>query len=112
MTSAFIDASNVYGSDPDRASALRMLDGSELLKQSQGQGQGQLLPLNTEALANDGGSDNLELFVAGDVRRVDDVRNFLFGPPGVGGFDLASLNIQRRRDQASLSAQDISASMS
>ena len=108
MITAFIDASNVYGSDPDRASALRMLDGSELLKQS----QGQLLPLNTEGLANDGGSDNLELFVAGDVRRVDDVRNFLFGPPGVGGFDLASLNIQRRRDQASLSAQDISASMS
>ena len=29
---------------------------------------------------------------------VDDVRNFLFGPPGSGGFDLASLNIQRGRD--------------
>ncbi len=33
-----------------------------------------------------------------DVRVVDDVRNFLFGPPGAGGFDLVSLNIQRGRD--------------
>ncbi|MFC2951177.1 peroxidase family protein [Marinicaulis aureus] len=30
---------------------------------------------------------------------VDDLRNFLFGPPGAGGFDLASLNIQRGRDR-------------
>ncbi len=29
---------------------------------------------------------------------VDDIRNFLFGPPGSGGFDLASLNLQRGRD--------------
>jgi len=33
-----------------------------------------------------------------DAQIVDDVRNFLFGPPGAGGFDLASLNIQRGRD--------------
>ena len=33
-----------------------------------------------------------------DTFCVDDVRNFLFGPPGAGGFDLASLNIQRGRD--------------
>jgi len=33
-----------------------------------------------------------------DPMVVDDVRNFLFGPPGSGGFDLASLNIQRGRD--------------
>jgi hypothetical protein len=29
---------------------------------------------------------------------IDAVRNFLFGSPGSGGFDLASLNIQRGRD--------------
>lgn len=33
-----------------------------------------------------------------DNEVIDDVRNFLFGAPGSGGFDLASLNIQRGRD--------------
>jgi len=33
-----------------------------------------------------------------DPRVVDEVRNFLFGPPGAGGFDLPALNIQRGRD--------------
>ena len=33
-----------------------------------------------------------------DNQVVDDIRNFLFGAPGSGGFDLASLNIQRGRD--------------
>src|SRR5262249_55387000 len=33
-----------------------------------------------------------------DTQVVDPLRNFLFGPPGAGGFDLASLNIQRGRD--------------
>lgn len=33
-----------------------------------------------------------------DAVVVDDVRNFLFGSPGQGGFDLAALNIERGRD--------------
>jgi hypothetical protein len=33
-----------------------------------------------------------------DVWFVDDLRNFLFGAPGSGGFDLAAINIQRGRD--------------
>ncbi len=33
-----------------------------------------------------------------DPKLVDGLRNFLFGQPGQGGFDLASLNIQRGRD--------------
>ena len=40
-------------------------------------------------------SDNMQEI---DTIMVDDVRNFLFGEPGQGGFDLASLNIQRGRD--------------
>ena len=33
-----------------------------------------------------------------DTMVVEDVRSFLFGQPGQGGFDLAALNIQRGRD--------------
>jgi hypothetical protein len=33
-----------------------------------------------------------------DTKLVDGLRDFLFGPPGAGGLDLASLNIQRGRD--------------
>ena len=34
-----------------------------------------------------------------DSKMVDDVRNFLFGPPGAGGLDLAAINIQRGRER-------------
>lgn len=34
-----------------------------------------------------------------DTKIVDDLRNFLFGPPGSGGLDLPSLNLQRGRDR-------------
>jgi hypothetical protein len=33
-----------------------------------------------------------------DTKVIDDLRNFLFGPPGAGGLDLVSLNLQRGRD--------------
>lgn len=34
-----------------------------------------------------------------DPKVIDDVRNFLFGPPGPGGLDLASINISRGRER-------------
>ena len=48
----WIDGSQVYGSDPVRAAALRTNDGSGRLKTS----DGDLLPFNTEGLANAGGA--------------------------------------------------------
>ena len=48
IITAYIDASNVYGSDPERASALRRLDGSGRLKT----GPGELLPFNEAGLPN------------------------------------------------------------
>jgi hypothetical protein len=52
----------------------------------------------------EGGIDGIVKYLASvrgqeiDTRVVDDVRSFLFGAPGQGGFDLAALNIQRGRD--------------
>ncbi len=34
-----------------------------------------------------------------DCKVIDDLRNFLFGPPGAGGMDLVAINIQRGRDR-------------
>lgn len=42
-----------------------------------------------------------------DTQVVEDVRSFLFGPPGAGGLDLAALNIQRGRDMGVASYNDL-----
>ena len=65
---AWIDASNVYGSDEERAEALRTMDGTGRLRTS----DGGLLPMNVDALPNAGG-DSAELFLAGDVRANENV---------------------------------------
>jgi hypothetical protein len=60
---AFVDASNVYGSDDERAKKLRTMDGTGRLKVS----AGNLLPFNTDGLPN-GPSTDPQFFVAGDIR--------------------------------------------
>ncbi len=67
LITAFIDASNVYGSDDLRAMALREFDGGRLLV-----GEGDLLPLNVLGLPNAGGPF-ADLFIAGDVRSNENV---------------------------------------
>jgi len=61
---AFVDASNVYGSDEERAEALRLNDGSGKLKTS----EGDLLPFNTGGLPNAPSADAPNFFLGGDFR--------------------------------------------
>ena len=42
-----------------------------------------------------------------DCKVIDDVRNFLFGAPGEGGMDLASININRGRERGLGSFNDV-----
>ena len=42
-----------------------------------------------------------------DSKIVDDIRNFLFGKPGEGGFDLAAINIQRGRERGLPSINEV-----
>lgn len=64
---AWIDASNVYGSDEERLAALRVPDSALLLTS-----EGDFLPFNTAGLSNAGG-DGDTLFLAGDVRANEQV---------------------------------------
>ncbi|MGB3534951.1 MAG: peroxidase family protein [Microcoleaceae cyanobacterium] len=67
---AYIDGSNVYGSNDGRAEALRTNDGTGKLKISIGDNGEILLPFNTEGLENDDpfGRPASQLFLAGDIR--------------------------------------------
>jgi len=59
---------------------------------------------NNPDLLREAGADAIVKYLASttaqevDLEIVGSLRNFLFGQPGQGGFDLASLNIQRGRD--------------
>ncbi len=68
---AFIDASNVYGSTVGRANALRTLDGTGRLKTTWS-ANGDLLPYNEGGLAN-APNTSTEYFLAGDVRANEQV---------------------------------------
>ncbi|HNP61252.1 MAG TPA: peroxidase family protein [Nitrospirales bacterium] len=63
-------------------------------------------------LINEGGIDPLLRGLANNRAQrvdnyiIDDVRGFLFGLPGEGGFDLVSLNLQRGRDHGLASYND------
>ncbi|MGZ0188540.1 MAG: peroxidase family protein, partial [Alphaproteobacteria bacterium] len=68
---------------------------------------------NPAALVDGGGVDTVLRGLADgksealDTAIVEDVRSFLFGRPGAGGFDLAALNIQRGRDHELPSYNDM-----
>lgn len=72
---------------------------------------------NPQELVNGGGIEPLLRGLAHqvaqevDIYAVDDVRNFLFGPPGSGGLDLPCLNLQRGRDHGLPSYNDARVAM-
>ena len=66
---SYIDASNVYGSDTERALELRTLDGTGRLKTS----EGRLLPFNVNGFPNAPDSDDASFFLAGDFRANEQV---------------------------------------
>ncbi|MEM9381091.1 MAG: peroxidase family protein [Planctomycetota bacterium] len=66
---AWIDGSQVYGSDAERAEALRALDGTGRLKTS----PGDLLPYNVDGLHNAPSDHAPRFFLAGDVRANEQV---------------------------------------
>jgi hypothetical protein len=65
---SYLDGSMVYGSDDERATALRAMDGTGRLKTS----KKNLLPYNTDGLTNVGGP-GANLILAGDVRANEQV---------------------------------------
>ncbi|MCA8971784.1 MAG: peroxiredoxin [Planctomycetes bacterium] len=69
LITAFLDASNVYGSDDARATELRSLDGTGRLKTS----ADGLLPYNLRGFANAPTSDDAKYFLAGDIRANEQV---------------------------------------
>jgi hypothetical protein len=70
QVTAFIDGSMIYGSDTTRANALRTFEGGHL-----NTSDGNLLPFNTDGLANDNGGPypDDQLFLAGDVRANENI---------------------------------------
>ncbi|MBT8368597.1 MAG: hypothetical protein KJP23_28220, partial [Deltaproteobacteria bacterium] len=68
VITAFIDASNVYGSDEERALELRTLDSTGRLKTS----EADLLPFNENGLENAPTTD-ASFFLAGDIRANEQV---------------------------------------
>lgn len=67
---AFLDGSNIYGSDRERAEFLRSFEGGRLRTS-----EGNLLPFGEEGVANDNpfGADPTSLFIAGDVRANENI---------------------------------------
>jgi peroxidase len=101
VITSFIDASNVYGSDTERARELRALDGTGRLKTS----AGNLLPHNINGFPNAPTPYDPTLFLAGDVRANEQLAllslhtlfmrehnywavRFMMGDPGLSGDEI------------------------
>lgn len=75
IISSFVDATNVYGANTERAFHLRVLDGSGKLKTSLADNKEVLMPYNVGNLRNISlpGIEPTTLFVAGDIRANENI---------------------------------------
>ena len=75
VISSYVDATNVYGYDSERAHSLRRLDGSGKLKTSLADNNEVLLPYNVNNLTNASlpGMIPSNLFLAGDIRSNENI---------------------------------------
>jgi hypothetical protein len=70
--SSYIDGTNVYGFNTERDYALRLLDGSGMMKTSLSDNGEVMLPYNTEGLAN-APSTSPSFYLAGDIRSNENI---------------------------------------
>lgn len=96
---SWMDASMVYGSDDERAAALRVGPESPFMKTS----AGNLLPFNVDNLANANGPapDPAALFLAGDVRANEQVGLTVMHTLFVREHNRLAAELQRERSNAS-----------
>jgi len=73
--SSYIDASNVYGHNTERAYYLRRLDGSGKLKTIKSNNGEDILPYNNDNFSNasPGGTNPENFFIAGDIRSNENI---------------------------------------
>jgi len=70
VVTSFLDGSQIYGSDPARAAALRTFQGGRLKTSA-----GNMLPFNTTGLpnSNEGPTPDAQLYLGGDVRANENI---------------------------------------
>ena len=103
IMNVFSTAAYRYGHTVINSTILRMDDDGNTMP------EGNLLLrdafFNPDVVGKDGGVDPLIRGMATqieqdfDCKMIDELRNFLFGPPGAGGLDLAAMNINRGRER-------------
>jgi len=73
--SAFIDATNVYGYDTNRAFELRLIDGSGKMKTIAADNSERIMPYNVNGFDNamPGGSTASDFFLGGDIRANENI---------------------------------------
>jgi len=103
ISNVFSAAAFRYGHTTINSNIVRMGSDGEIMEE--GNTQLKEIFFNPMSLLEAGGMEALlkgmsvQVQQDFDLKMIDDLRNFLFGPPGAGGLDLAAINIQRGRER-------------